>query len=81
MNTLCFIFSYGIYTRRITSHQNDCQPIQTSASLVSCKTSGNQTMATSSDLDVLIDMGFDRTRAELAVKKSGGCKCFPSYLV
>ncbi|KAL9112807.1 MAG: hypothetical protein Q9187_007709 [Circinaria calcarea] len=29
-------------------------------------------MATSSDLDVLIDMGFDRARAELAVKKSGG---------
>lgn len=29
-------------------------------------------MATSSDLDVLLDMGFDRERAELAVKKSGG---------
>ncbi|MCJ1308331.1 hypothetical protein MMC25_001984 [Agyrium rufum] len=27
---------------------------------------------TSSDLDVLIDMGFERERAELAVKKSGG---------
>ncbi|MCJ1476686.1 hypothetical protein MMC13_005354 [Lambiella insularis] len=29
-------------------------------------------MATSSDLSVLLDMGFDRERAELAVKKSGG---------
>lgn len=28
----------------------------------------------SSDLDVLLDMGFDRDRAELAVKKTGGCK-------
>lgn len=26
-----------------------------------------------SDLDVLLDMGFDRERAELAVKKTGGC--------
>lgn len=25
-----------------------------------------------SDLDVLLDMGFDKARAELAVKKSGG---------
>lgn len=25
-----------------------------------------------SDLDTLIDMGFERARAELAVKKSGG---------
>lgn len=28
----------------------------------------------SSDLDVLLDMGFDKTRAELAVKKTGGCE-------
>lgn len=27
-----------------------------------------------SDLDTLIDMGFERARAELAVKKSGGCE-------
>ena len=26
----------------------------------------------SSDLDVLLDMGFERPRAELAVKKTGG---------
>jgi hypothetical protein len=26
-----------------------------------------------SDLDVLIDMGFDKARAEMAVKKTGGC--------
>jgi UBX domain-containing protein 1/4 len=25
-----------------------------------------------SDLDLLLDMGFERARAELAVKKSGG---------
>jgi hypothetical protein len=28
-----------------------------------------------SDLDQLLDMGFDKERAEIAVKKSGGCKC------
>ena len=28
----------------------------------------------SSDLDTLIDMGFEKPRAELAVKKTGGCK-------
>ena len=28
----------------------------------------------SSDLSVLLDMGFEKERAELAVKKSGGCK-------
>lgn len=27
-----------------------------------------------SDLEQLVDMGFDKTRAELAVKKSGGCE-------
>jgi UBX domain-containing protein 1/4 len=26
-----------------------------------------------SDLDQLIDMGFERERAEMAVKKTGGC--------
>lgn len=29
-----------------------------------------------SDLDLLIEMGFERARAELAVKKAGGCQCF-----
>jgi hypothetical protein len=28
----------------------------------------------SSDLEVLIDMGFEKVRAEMAVKKTGGCK-------
>ena len=28
----------------------------------------------SSDLDTLIDMGFEKPRAELAVKKTGGCE-------
>lgn len=28
----------------------------------------------STDLDTLLDMGFDKAKAELAVKKSGGCK-------
>jgi len=28
----------------------------------------------SSDLSVLLDMGFEKERAELAVKKTGGCK-------
>jgi hypothetical protein len=34
-----------------------------------------------SDLDTLIDMGFERARAELAVKKSGGCEylCVSSF--
>lgn len=27
-----------------------------------------------SDLEVLLDMGFERARAELAVKKTGGCQ-------
>ena len=27
-----------------------------------------------SDLDTLLEMGFDKERAELAVKESGGCK-------
>jgi hypothetical protein len=27
-----------------------------------------------SDLDQLIEMGFDKERAELAVKKTGGCR-------
>src|SRR6266536_5980044 len=31
----------------------------------------------SSDLSVLLDMGFDKERAELAVKKSGGCMFRP----
>ena len=26
-----------------------------------------------SDLDTLLDMGFDKPKAELAVKKAGGC--------
>ena len=31
----------------------------------------------SSDLDTLIDMGFERQRAEFAVKKTGGCEFSP----
>jgi hypothetical protein len=27
-----------------------------------------------SDLALLLDMGFEKARAELAVKKSGGCE-------
>jgi hypothetical protein len=27
-----------------------------------------------SDLSVLLDMGFENERAEIAVKKTGGCK-------
>jgi hypothetical protein len=27
-----------------------------------------------SDLSVLLDMGFEKERAEIAVKKTGGCK-------
>jgi hypothetical protein len=26
------------------------------------------------DLEVLIDMGFEKARADMAVKKTGGCK-------
>jgi hypothetical protein len=29
-----------------------------------------------SNLDQLIDMGFEKERAEIAVKQSGGCECF-----
>lgn len=32
-----------------------------------------------SDLDTLLDMGFDKERAELAVKKSGGRRLLPSH--
>jgi hypothetical protein len=31
----------------------------------------------STDLDTLIDMGFDKPRAELAVKRTGGRKSLP----
>lgn len=31
---------------------------------------------TKSDLELLIEMGFEQARAELAVKKTGGCQCF-----
>jgi hypothetical protein len=27
-----------------------------------------------SDLELLLEMGFERARAELAVKKTGGCQ-------
>jgi hypothetical protein len=27
-----------------------------------------------SDLELLLEMGFEKPRAELAVKKTGGCK-------
>jgi hypothetical protein len=30
-------------------------------------------MATPSDLNQLLEMGFEKQRAEIAVKKSGGC--------
>lgn len=30
-----------------------------------------------SDLDTLLEMGFEKSKAELAVKKSGGCNCAP----
>jgi UBX domain-containing protein 1/4 len=29
------------------------------------------------DLEQLIEMGFDKERAELAVKNTGGCQWFP----
>lgn len=35
----------------------------------------------SSDLDTLIDMGFEQPRAELAVKKTGGCKSIMRLIV
>jgi hypothetical protein len=31
---------------------------------------------TQSDLDLLLDMGFEKARAELAVKKNGGRKYY-----
>lgn len=31
---------------------------------------------TKSDIDLLLEMGFEQARAELAVKKTGGCQCF-----
>lgn len=34
-----------------------------------------------SDLDQLIEMGFDKERAQLAVTKTGGCKSLPFPLV
>jgi hypothetical protein len=34
----------------------------------------------SSDLELLIDMGFEKVRAEMAVKKTGGCKYLSSSL-
>lgn len=32
-----------------------------------------------SDLDQLLDMGFDKARAEIAVKKTGGSMHKPTY--
>ena len=37
-------------------------------------------MSTQSDLDVLLDMGFGKQRAELAVKRSGGRTSRALYL-
>jgi hypothetical protein len=34
-----------------------------------------------SDLDQLIEMGFDKERAQLAVTKTGGCKSLPFPLI
>lgn len=34
-----------------------------------------------SDLDQLIEMGFDKERAQLAVGKTGGCKLTPKPLL
>jgi hypothetical protein len=34
----------------------------------------------SSDLDVLVDMGFDKERADMAVKKTGGRKFVHIYI-
>jgi hypothetical protein len=34
-----------------------------------------------SDLDQLIEMGFDKERAQLAVTKTGGCKFLPFRLI
>ena len=31
-------------------------------------------MSTQTDLEALIDMGFEKPRAEMAVKKAGGCE-------
>lgn len=34
------------------------------------------------DLEVLVDMGFDKERAAMAVKKTGGCKySLPSFVL
>jgi predicted transcriptional regulator len=34
------------------------------------------------DLEVLIDMGFEKARADMAVKKTGGCKSLsPAYIL
>lgn len=35
----------------------------------------------SSDLSVLVDMGFEKERAELAVKKTGGCEYTLYFLI
>lgn len=35
----------------------------------------------SSDLDVLVDMGFDKERADMAVKKTGGRKFAYIHLI
>lgn len=35
----------------------------------------------SSDLDVLVDMGFDKERADMAVKKTGGRKFVYIHLI
>lgn len=34
---------------------------------------------TKSDIDLLLEMGFEQARAELAVKKTGGCQ-YPHFL-
>ena len=41
----------------------------------STNTISNTTMG-SSDLDQLIEMGFDQERAQLAISKTGGSMCF-----
>jgi len=43
-------------------------------------------MSTPSDLQQLLDMGFDKEKAEIAVKKTGGCMykfqlAYPLYMI
>jgi len=66
------ILSHSIETSNLTYKQRSLPTTAHTTTLLKPHISNK--MATQSDLAVLLDMGFEKERAEIAVKKTGGCK-------